>query len=468
MKIQQLITGLIGSALMVFPGAAFAANQTPSGINTSGNPALVIDNIVCKGNDTTECDFITKKYYQAKGDVLDPSEIADAKLRLGTLIQFRDVDIHLEKGHKRGHVIVVFNITEASNIQYELGAGFTYQNTDGTSPSCYSYNAVQSCMSRTSHSKNLSLSSSITDFNFLGLGKRLSLDIGGSKSNNQFNADFEYTGEPLRSDRDLSQSIDGDSHGYNFKVDYYDPHLFDSSHYYLRTTVSRYNSSSGSRYVSNQADGVTQIDDSNRESSSMNWNMEVGRRFASHSFISMTTYKSFNNQTINQRNNEPEDRFSPDSGVTSWGVRYGWDSQDDTLFPTQGSVFSTNFNHSGSHGKNNTLSMNYLEHFGLTEQTILSLGGTVSASESSYRGFEEQSEQHWVHTQLSGKLTHINPIDPTNGHYSGWFTALDLSKANGSGSATDDLSIYLQAGYTHQTDSMIYRFSLGYATREKI
>ncbi|PAJ74599.1 hypothetical protein CJF42_09775 [Pseudoalteromonas sp. NBT06-2] len=62
-------------------------NSTQVQASEAEPPKLIIDDIKCTGNSTTDCDFITKKYYQKVGDVLNPDEIEDAKLRLGTLIQ---------------------------------------------------------------------------------------------------------------------------------------------------------------------------------------------------------------------------------------------------------------------------------------------------------------------------------------------------------------------------------------------
>ncbi|MCJ8271471.1 MAG: hypothetical protein MJK04_18995 [Psychrosphaera sp.] len=475
MKMQRLITGLIGSALIVFPGVAFAANQTPnneisSGINTSGSSALVIDNIVCKGNDTTECDFITKKYYQAKGDVLDPSEIADAKLRLGTLIQFRDVDIHLEKGHKRGHVIVVFNITEASNIQWELGAGLHRSNQDTTESLCYkSYNTISNiCFDRNGQSDNLGLTTTVTDFNFLGSGKRLSVGITASKYNSETQVDYSASNGTLPANTPLSYSSENDSHGYGFNATYYDPHLFDSTHYYLRSNLGRFGSSSDTIDITNMPDNLSITRERQSRSRSWSWGVETGRRFASHSFVALNVNKTFPGTAsfTDDSDNQTITIDQPDS--TNIGVTYGWDSQNDTLFPTQGSYFATSYNHSNSNGSSDGLSMNYLQHFSWQDKTVLSLGGGVSANRFAFRGFDARGGASSFHTSLKARLTSINSIDQANGIYSGWHGELNLSKTDYKDDPNNDISLNLQAGYTYQSDSMIYRFTLGYNTRESL
>ncbi|NQZ12483.1 MAG: hypothetical protein HRT35_35465, partial [Algicola sp.] len=109
-------------ATLMFGALALQANTTRADetVTYEDNPKWVIDGITCEGNKNTECDFITKKYYQQIGDVLDAEEIADAKLRLGTMIQFKTVNTRLAKGKERGHVVVVFEVSEANHIQYEL------------------------------------------------------------------------------------------------------------------------------------------------------------------------------------------------------------------------------------------------------------------------------------------------------------------------------------------------------------
>ncbi|NQZ12481.1 MAG: hypothetical protein HRT35_35455 [Algicola sp.] len=470
MKMQRLITGLMGSALIAFPGVAFAANQTPNNEITSGGSALVIDNIVCKGNDTTDCDFITKKYYQAKGDVLDPSEIADAKLRLGTLIQFRDVDIHLEKGHKRDHVIVVFDITEASNIQWEVGAGLHRSNQDSNSAQCYKsyYNTGNVCFDQSGQSDSLGLTTTVTDFNFLGSGKRLSIGITASKYDSETQVDYFASNGSLPANAPLSYSADNDSHGYGFNVTYYDPHLFDSTHYYLRSNLGRFGSSSDTINIINMPDNLSVTRESQSRSHSWSWGVETGRRFASHSFVALNVNKTFPGTAsfTDDSDNQTVSIDQPDS--TNIGVSYGWDSQNDTLFPTQGSYFSTSYNHSNSNGSSDALSMNYLQHFSWQDKTVLSLGGGVSANRFAYRGFETIPSTRSVHTSLKARLTSINSIDQANGIYSGWHGELNLSKTDYESAPDNDISLNLQAGYTYQSDSMIYRFTLGYNTRESL
>lgn len=165
---------------------------------TSTQPILIIDDIICQGNENTECDFITKKYYQQIGQVLDADEIADARLRLGTLIQFKAVNIHLEKGSQRNHVVVVFDVNEASNIQYELGANYGYSESNNFYNRCV-YNLENedeihfgTCEDNAKYN-GAGLSAKVTNFNFLGTGKELSLSIDNGISQVRVDHTYNHT-----------------------------------------------------------------------------------------------------------------------------------------------------------------------------------------------------------------------------------------------------------------------------------
>ncbi|MFT4925874.1 MAG: hypothetical protein ACI8WB_001969, partial [Phenylobacterium sp.] len=155
--------------LAVQPATALANEQLSNGVNISGSPAWIIDDIVCEGNNTTDCDFITKKYYQHVGDVLDPNEIADARLRLGTLFQFKNVSTRLKKGAERGHVVVVFAVSEASNIQYDLGLGYRYGQFESKFNDCNNPDSLlelnTNCLVNNTTATSVPINIAVTDFN---------------------------------------------------------------------------------------------------------------------------------------------------------------------------------------------------------------------------------------------------------------------------------------------------------------
>ena len=222
------------SLLTVFvPTPALFALETDEQTSTYH---LIIDDIVCRGNEDTDCDFITKKYFQKVGDIVDPGEIADARLRLGTLQQFRDIRIILEKGRERGHVKVVFIVDEANQIQYNITTNFLSRDTQDLD------------------TDRFGLSTGITNFNFLGKGKHLSLGINVSKSQleqvlpDNFNI---LTGE-------FNSSYESDTSDQSISLSYYDPHLLDSKKYYLQTFISYLSSEQTSKSQFNYSDSFSE------------------------------------------------------------------------------------------------------------------------------------------------------------------------------------------------------------------
>lgn len=166
----------------------FHKEQERSKQQESVTPKLVIEDIVCKGNLVIDCDYITKKFYQNIGDILDSDKIADARYRLNALIQFNHVTASLKKGHTRGYAIIVFEVTEASNIVYSTGIGFQKSHFNNQSKACDgSFIACYPNQSSVNGLNNLA-GVSISHLNFLGMGKEVSFSINGDKS--VFKADF--------------------------------------------------------------------------------------------------------------------------------------------------------------------------------------------------------------------------------------------------------------------------------------
>ena len=424
---------------------------TPAMAGELNSPNLIIDDIVCKGNATTDCGFITKKYYQNKGDILDPDEVADAKLRLGTLIQFRGVDIRLEKGHQRGHVIVVFNVREADNIQYEWGSSFTYDKRSITTCNAVYLNpwdSVDSCTKREGDVGSLSAGGTITDFNFLGTGKRLSLSFNGIRSDGTNTLTYNYQSEiPDFADLPSLIEMNYDQNSLNLALDYYDPHLFDSSHYYWRATLSHFRNFRDDTQNFILGDQEPSSYNRDRKASSTPYHLEIGRRFASHSYVSVDLDREM------------------DSNLQSstWvGLNYGWDSTDDTLFATKGSVFNSRYRYASDH---HSLSLDYTSHHSIDNNQVLTFG--AYANYLSFRRFNIYREiyNQGHHFGLSARYTNIDIIDDFEGTYSGWFAEVGIGTSSNRYQPDNNLDLYVKAGYTYQTSSMIYRFSLGLSTQ---
>jgi len=407
--------------------------------NENSKPVLIIDAITCQGNTSTECSFVTKKYYQQIGDVLNPDEIADAKLRLGTLIQFKSVNIHLEKGYQRDHVVVVFDVNEASNLQYELGIGYDYTKIKST--------ATDGKKSR------YGLNGKITNFNFLGTGKELSFSFSDARDESEYESSTKsvfidssenYT-EVWQQEKSTNNSDD-----YALSLSYYDPYLLGSSYYYLAAHI-QYDKYSYTRNIYTnvlaQQPSNTQSTAYSRANKYNSQTLLFGRRFGRYSYISLDVVT--NNAGANQ---------------TSYGVSYGWNTEDDALFPTQGSVFSTRVSEMrGDYGVN----LQYKEHVAVGLNRVIMFGGNITLNESNnYCNACYLIVNNSVSASIFSRYSSIKPIDKTMGTYAGWYIGFHVGQSN----ISKDLYKYtfagINAGYTYQTATMIYRFSLAFNQQE--
>lgn len=445
----SIVTAFAFAGLMV-PCSEVLANTTSTGAS------LVIDNIVCEGNESTDCDFITKKYYQQSGEILDPNEVADARLRLGTLIQFRQVDIRLEKGHKRGHVIVVFDVTEASNIQYEWATGLQYSSDD------YHYcrqvyrwreQPFEQCSQNSITESSFDFNGTVTDFNFLGSGKRLSVNFNTVGGKREIEEDSTFFGEQPEYYASYS-SLDSDYYSLGLSLDYYDPHLFGSSVYYGRARISYGRAEGNSETSATLPEQGVYERRYKYTDVSIPYQLEFGRRFASHSFVSFD---------INKFSVKGDGR-APTNVI--FGLNYGWDSRDDILFATQGSVFNSRYFHRGP-DSNYGISLEYTRYHSLWHNKVLSWGLHSSHSKNQTQYYNTPTSLADKTTARYGgslRFTSITDIDAYEGTYSGWHVDLAVTQMNDTPSGIPNLPLTLDFGYTYQTSSMVYRFSVGLQT----
>ena len=442
---------LIPLSLVILSSFALNAEEVQDNQIEAMQRSLIIDDIICEGNATTECDFITKKYYQQIGDKLDPNEIADAKLRLGTLIQFKTINTRLAKGHKRGHVVVVFEVQEAKNIQYQFGAGINFSSVSTDEEYCFSegnayWSYYESCGAINGDAYGPSFNAAVTDFNFLGSGKQLSFGVNGT----DWNDDFVHKGSFVSGDRDRVYfdrpwMVGGTR--YTLSLEYYDPHLFDSSLYYFRAKLNhrKGRNSPISNLTIDQQEPL-EPRGTNRSGTSPVF-LEVGRRFGSHSYFSI----------------DLGGYYTSSDDTNGLGINYGWDSQDDSLFPTQGSVFAASFRFKRQHIDEPTISLNYKKHFEIADNQVITLGNnTLYAPVDRFLVFD-----HQLTTEFTARYTNITEVDALAGTYSGWFVEGMLGATTEATHAPAQYKIGIRAGYTYQSDSMIYRFSLGLHHQER-
>jgi outer membrane protein assembly factor BamA len=378
--------------------SSFLFAQAPIAIENDGYK-LVIDNIVCRGNENTQCEFITKKYYQNIGENVDPEEIADARLRLGTLQQFKNVDIVLEKADIRGHVSVIFVVDEAQHVQYNLRTSYARRDINDF------------------YSDVFNQTVGVTDFNFLGSAKQLS-----------FNAVANYNKYPS------SRFYNLDQKNYRAGLLYYDPHLSDSVDYFLSADLNYYSFTRPDFVSYLDEEGNAHFGSESSQESHYSFSMDIGRRFGSHSYVSFGAGGSKANST------------------TNFNIAYGWDSTDDKIFPTKGSIF-----HSEIAGFNDWgeayFSLKYTKYSSFTSRYTFSYGIDEYINHSDDSRIKRAS----FNPQLKLTLTDIDSSGSISGKYTGWRYHLSVPIRD---IATK--SVIFGLSYIHQTDKLIYDFSLSY------
>lgn len=447
MKIPSISAILISLVLTMctnLVAAAQLSNHNSSALSQNASTKLIIDDIICRGNDTTECAFVTNKYFQAVGDELDPEEIADARLRLGTLIQFQSVSVYLEKGNERNHVVVVFDVIEASNLFYEFGFS-AHQRT----------RTIRRDNDFRTDSKDGSLNAKVTNFNFLGTGKELSLAVTADRltpvsrysilsinSDSQSNTVSEYLSETR---------IAGTNDSASLSLGYFDPHLFGTSHYYMSVNLQVNQFRRDQLIFDTTIEPMPVSTTSERRVYKTDWTRQslvLGRRFARYSFVALDVTRSIYDT----------------SDDTVHGLTVGWNSEDDVLLPTKGSSFSTRFSKFRDDWE---IDLNFKQNIALAPNKIVSLGSNITHNlPNIYCNFCALVMPDSFGATLFGRYTVINPIDKKNGEFNSWYVGGLYGQSN----IAEDIYNYrywgISAGYTYQTESMIFRFSLAYTDQK--
>ena len=384
--------------------------------NNYSASALIIDDIVCRENENTKCSFIKKKYYQGIGEHVNPDEIADARLRLGTLQQFINVRIVLEKSKQRGHVIVVFIVEEASHVQYGLqlayhGSQFYFSTTSYEERSHTGY-----------------LTASVTDFNFLGSGKQLGVSLRSEVQNMESYrpySDFE------RVDRDLASN--------QINVAYYDPHLLGSVKYYLSADIG---------YVDNELsyysfNNYKKTNAGVRKQSHIGkyFNLSAGKRFASYSYLSLN-YHVLKDNGLFQGDKKTFEDVS---------LNYGWDSRDDLIFPTYGSRFQID-----ARALNNSnykaIILNYEDNVAINDFMIFNYSvGDAYAYWLDDKKFSDPNPY------AAFALSDIDMANSQKGQYTGWKYQIQMPLKD-----IRTESIGASVEYIRQTNKLILHFTVGY------
>jgi outer membrane translocation and assembly module TamA len=249
---------------------------------------LQVQDIRCEGNQRVACDFIRGHLYLSPGDALDEDEIRNAELRLSALRYFGTVGIHLEKGAQRGAVIVVIDVTETSPLVMETVAGGSYRLENG----------------------RMLVGSRIAHQNLFGEGKLADLTA--------------VAGVPI--------SGPGRDEWYSVSLRYVDPLLFDSRRWFgiVNADWSKFD------YEDQYGNFA------HREAFSLG--ATAGWRFADFSYLTarVSLWPSFEASSgFWLRDGTFEVRGGRNLDY-SFEFAYGWNSEDDLLFPTQGSTLELN------------------------------------------------------------------------------------------------------------------------------
>ena len=248
--------------------------------------ALQVQEIRCSGNANISCEFIRDHLYLRSGDRLDEEEIRNAELRLSALRNFDSVAIHLEKGAQRGQVIVVIDVTENSPIAMEWVMGGSFR------------------MDR----QRVVTGSRIAHQNLFGEGKFADLTA--------------VAGVPVGGL--------GHNETYDFVMRYADPLLFGSRRWYGIASVGWHKGDYEDQYGNFANLETAQLD------------LAAGWRFADFSYLtSGITYRP--GLELSAGFWRSDGVFETDDGEDldfSFNLTYGWNSEDDLLFPTQGSTLT--------------------------------------------------------------------------------------------------------------------------------
>ena len=396
---------------------------------------LFIEEILCRGNENTDCDFILKKYYQGIGEKVNPEEIADARLRLGTLQQFKNVRIVLEKGSERGRVNVVFIVDEANYIQYNIASDFSRSDDKRSS----------------SEFESLHFKTGLTNFNFLGTGKQLSFSI--DYSDHDISRDttlYDQNRELVPAKLNASGSSTGAS------LTYHDPHLFDSTSYYLTATYN-YSKRDSESLVGSVNTGSTLRYQSVFDSENHTYGLTIGRRFGSNSYIEALAYKSDSDgtQTSIAQVSGSEVPFSTGFGakVQDYTIAYGWDSRDDLIFPTKGTVFTVRADHLDNEFRRN-LSASFSQNISINDSKVF----TYTVGEFEPLTHDDNNDyEDYLSSFAAFTLSDIDTKLSKEGTYSGWKYNLSLPLKSS--------SLYnaaLGVSYIYQTDYLILQLSATY------
>jgi outer membrane protein assembly factor BamA len=291
---------------------------------TTSESRLEVEDLQCRGNIATSCDFILGYLYLERGDLLDETEVRNAQLRLATLRMFKSINIYLEKGSARGKAIVVIEVAETNPLVTEWLIGASYR-----------LGAFRSVTA-----------GRLTHQNLFGAGKFADLSV--------------VTIQPLNGPSEET---------YAAALRYADPHLFGSRRYFGIVTA---------RYVDAE---VSTRDDNFADNTMLRFGATLGRRLWDFSYLSIGYgYRPRLDQRTGRWQRDGTFEIKEYHNRHALDVLYGWNSEDDIYFPTQGSSFETGFGWMvGSHETDNEFHLQFRKTWAVGGGFVsLKLGGDPS------------------------------------------------------------------------------------------
>jgi len=269
---------------------------------------LTVEKFTCRGNESATCDFILSYVYLRVGQPVDERELREASVRLAWLRNFDSVSIFLEKGTERGRANVVIEVHEANPITYEGTLGFFSQASS----------VGQFIQGRATH------------YNVFGDGKIM--DVQAS------------TLLPI------SGPVNRGQHG---TVQYIDPHVFGSKRDFASASLWYQNErrewDNGDVFFADQ----------------VGMDLVGGHRLWGFSYVSAGyRFRPISNVYGSRRNRVgiPEiDTTSNHGGVL---VNFGWNSENEPYFPTEGSRLHVGYVRAFDDGDNWSLSYRKNWQFG--------------------------------------------------------------------------------------------------------
>lgn len=275
LKPKQLFRCL---AALCLAAPAWAQSQADS-------EPLRVQDVQCAGNQNFSCEFIREHLYLRAGELLDEEEVRNAELRLSASRVFKSASVRLTKGARRGEVIVVIEVTEDSPVRSEWQLGASLQPD-------------------------------------LKLG-----NFAGRVSNHNLFGRAKVGEVSVQAVAPLARA-GASGEGYNFTMSYADPQLF-GSHRYFGTASAGW---ARSRFA--DADGNFSTFDAAQ------LNLSMGRRFGDFSYVMVElNFRPDSDWSYGWWNTDPIFQTNEHHGRgTKATLIYGWSSEDDQYFPTQGSA----------------------------------------------------------------------------------------------------------------------------------